>query len=119
MKNLVMRAVGLVVVAGVAFGWSTSQVEARPNYAKEFKDAYPSVKEKAEEAKCGVCHYGDKKTNRNDYGQALTEALGAKNVKDVDAIKAAIKKAAEGKSQSKGKTFGELIEAGELPGTNP
>ena len=39
-----------------------------------------------------VCHSGKDKKTRNDYGKAVEDALGAKNVKDEKAIEAALKK---------------------------
>ncbi|MGB4739433.1 MAG: hypothetical protein WBH50_14645 [Fuerstiella sp.] len=55
------------------------------------------------------------KKKRNDYGVALTKTLGEKNVKDADKIKEALTKA-EAEKNADGKTYGELIKAGELPG---
>lgn len=104
-------------VAAMAVG---PEAQARPDYQnKGFIPAYPALKAEIETAKCGVCHYGDKKSNRNDYGKAVGEALGEKNVKDEEKIKAAIKKAEAGKSSVEGKTFGDLIKDGKLPGKNP
>jgi hypothetical protein len=58
-----------------------------------FKDFYS---DRIETAKCAICHPVTKKTERSEYGTAVEEALGKKNVKDDDAIKKALKKA-EGK----------------------
>ena len=74
----------------VAFMGSDSQeAHARTQYQKVFKEMYPG---KEEIAKCALCHIGETKKVLSDYGKALDEALGAKNVKDADAIKAALKK---------------------------
>ncbi len=102
-----------VALVAANFGL-TMNVDARPDYNKEFWAMYPSLKEHAE-TKCGACHGSDKKV-RNDYGKAVGEALGGKNVKDGEKIKEALKKAASEKSGTDGKTFGELIEDGKLPG---
>ena len=56
------------------------------------------------------------KEKRNNYGMALKKALGKENVKDEDAIKAAMTKIEKEKSAEDGKTFGDLLEAGKLPG---
>ena len=107
------------LVAAAAFG---PEAQARPDYLnKGFGPAYPALKAEVETAKCGVCHFGDKKTNRNDYAKAVGEALGAdaKNVKDEAKIKEALMKAEKGKSSVEGKTFGDLIKDGKLPGKNP
>lgn len=70
------------------------RVEARPRYQKVWSDVYPG--KDVSNAKCHICHVGEKKTTHTEYGQAVKEALGAKDVMDVDAIKVALKKA-EGK----------------------
>ena len=88
--------------------------DARPNYNKEFWDYYPSLKEHKETG-CGTCHGKDKKV-RNDYGKAVGEDLGGAKVTEADKVKEAFKKAAEKKSSTEGKTFGDLIKDGKLPG---
>ena len=89
--------------------------DARPNYNKEFWDYYPSLKDHKDTAKCDVCHGKEKKV-RNDYGKAVGEALGGSKVMDAEKIKAAFKTAEDKKSGTDGKTFGELIKDGKLPG---
>lgn len=110
-----------VVLAGAALTSAPRDAQARPGYLKNFSTAYPALKEQADTIKCGICHFGESKKNRNDYGKALTEALG-EGVKDVKVEKTvidAMKKAEAGKSSTEGKTFGELIKDGKLPGKNP
>jgi hypothetical protein len=112
-----------VVAAGLMVALSAQDSQARPKYFAEFKTAYPKLEEQANEKKCNVCHIGatDKKT-RNDYGKALHKGLGGddvKNVMDAEKIKEAIKKAEKEKSSTDGKTFGDLISSGKLPGKNP
>ena len=106
-------------VCGIAMAaasvWSAPNAEARPKYNTEFWDAYPTLKDLKEATKCGACHGADKKV-RNDYGKAVGEALGGKNVMDLDKIKEALKKAEGEKSGTDGKTFGDLIKDGKLPG---
>ena len=102
---------GGLVVLGICL--SSSEVQARPQYNKAFTEAYPKLADAAKQAKCGLCH-GEKKTDRNDYGKAVGGGLTQKNEKDAEAISKALKKAEEGKSKS-GKTFKEMIEAGDLP----
>lgn len=88
------------------------------------KKIEPAVKE----LKCNFCHVDKKpKKIRNTYGKAL-EKVGVseakyKELKEdkeklADYIKQAMEAAAAETSPS-GKTFGELIEAGEAPGTSP
>ncbi|HSG71386.1 MAG TPA: hypothetical protein VLA12_13280 [Planctomycetaceae bacterium] len=94
---------------------SSPEAEARPQYLKGFIGSYPKLEEAANKAKCGICHEGETKKVRNAYGKALEKGLGdKKNEKEVEAIEAVLKKAAETKSEG-GKTFGEMIAAGELP----
>lgn len=107
-----------VAVLGLCLA-STTPAEARPPYLAAFKTEYPAMMEKAEATKCNICHFGDKKSNQNDYAKAFGGKLGAKNVKEAAKIAEALK-AAEGEASStEGKTFGDLIKAGELPGKNP
>ena len=105
---------------GTGAGIGNAQCDARPDYLKEFKANYPKLAEQAETTKCNICHYGDKKTNRNDYGKAFAKNFGdMKNVKDAEKIKEVLKKTEKEKSSVEGKTFGDLLEDGKLPGKNP
>ena len=98
------------------------RAEARPLYLlKAFQPAYPELKDQVKEmkVKCDICHYGKEKKDRNNYGAALHEAMGKdqKDVKDVEKLKEALKKAEEKASAVEGKTFGQLIHDGKLPAT--
>jgi cytochrome c2 len=112
---------GVVVLVGVSFVATPERADARPQYLKEFADKYKNLESQAKDSKCLVCHFGDKKTNNNDYGIAIKKVFGEeKNVKDVAKITEAFAKAEQEKSTANGgKTFGELIKEGKLPGTNP
>ena len=122
-----MRKSWMWIACGVAFVGASmvsnpQDAQARPGYLKGFNTAYPALKDATESTKCGVCHFGEKKTNRNDYGKAMGEALGEKDVKGDGSEKKiadALKKAEAGKSSTEGKTFGDLIKDGKLPGKNP
>jgi hypothetical protein len=122
MSKLSLKAVaGLVLVlAGITWLTPVRQAEARPQYLPVWLKTYPDVAEKNKvtaAVKCNVCHFGAKKSNRNDYGKAIIKALdGKKNVKDKDKIVDVLKAAAKEKNAD-GKTFGELLEANELPAT--
>lgn len=112
-----------IVAAGLMVAITAQDSQARPKYFTTFKEAYPKLEEQANEKKCNVCHIGatDKKT-RNDYGKALQKAMGgdaAKNVMDAEKIKKGIKDSEKEKSSTEGKTFGDLIKDGKLPGKNP
>lgn len=119
MKKLVLKVGLLAVAAAVAFGsvWNTgATAEARAQYNKAFQAKYPDLAA-AKEAKCGVCHpSSDDKKVRNDYAMAFGKGLGMKNQKDEAKINEALA-AAEGEKNADGKTYGDLIKAGKLPGS--
>lgn len=102
------------------------EAHARSQYQKQMGKLYPALlKEKGsgeegkKKFKCSVCHPGKTKKKRNDYGVALSKAIGKKNEKDTDKIKKAFEKVAKEKStKDKAKTYGELIEEKKLPGTD-
>ena len=105
--------------------FSLSTAEARPPYAQKMYSTYEDFgKKHGDESKkrvsCAVCHVKNgARTNtkqRNNYGAAVSKGLKKKN--DTANIVAAIKAAAPMKSATQGKTFGDLIGALELPGTN-
>lgn len=77
-------------IAAALLTRGTGSVEARPLYLKVWKDMYPD--KDVSNAKCALCHAGEKKTILNEYGEAVKEALGEKNVKNEDEIKEALKK---------------------------
>jgi|SRR5579862_953843 len=111
---------GLLAVAFLA-GMTIRQAEARPWYPAWWVEAYPEVAKKQEVAakvKCNVCHYGSSKKNRNAYGKALQKAFDDKAVPRKTGKKdflAGLKKVEEEKSAVEGKTFGDLLKAGDLP----
>ena len=115
-KSWTWMACGIALAA--ASIWLAPSADARPNYNKEFWGMYPSLAEQKEATSCGACHGKEKKV-RNDYGKAVGEALGGTKVLDAEKIKAALTKAEGEKSGTDGKTFGELIKDGKLPGKLP
>lgn len=122
-----MRISGLCCV-GVLLVLSASQVAmARPKYNTEFWGMYEKeIGKLKDETKCAACHNGgDDKKKRNDYGKAFGAAIVSKDVggsvdkggeKDVEKIKKALEVVAKEKSGTDGKTFGDLIKDGKLPG---
>jgi hypothetical protein len=103
---------------------------------KQFGDAWKEYYEKSStnegfkklvaDAKCNVCHIdGEKKTKHNPYGEEVEGLLKKKDFpadrfksepeKCKEEIEAAFKKVEAAKAKD-GKTFGEKIKAGELPG---
>ncbi len=106
----------LGILAVVALIAAPHQADARPQYHKAFAAKFEKVAKEANEKKCAVCH-GDEGKNKkqvSDFGKALAEALGAKNVKEEDKINEALDKVAK-KEFEPGKTYGSLLEAGKLP----
>ncbi len=116
MKGLMRGMMVAGCVAGLAIGFST-RVEARPNYKGAFEKQYPDVvKNEGKDGKltCAVCHEGDDKKKRNNYGEALAKNI-TKMEKDEAKIKEAFEKTAKEKSAVKDKTFGDLLKDGKLP----
>jgi hypothetical protein len=64
---------------------------------------------------CGICHPGKSKKERNEYGKALNKLVTKMDKDDAKKIADAIK-STESEKNAAGKTFGELIKAGMLPG---
>jgi len=117
-KRLRLGCLVAAALAAAVFVSGPDDADARPQYLKAFAVKYKNLTSQAKKQKCNVCHYGKKKKNRNDYGEALMKHVGKKNQKDPKKIDEALEKAAKEK-KSKDKTFGDLIKAGKLPGTAP
>jgi hypothetical protein len=114
----------------VAFVWiGVVVVDARPPYGKEWRAKYvdekkdPAFAETVTKANCNVCHKGMAKKDHNDYGLALKKSWNPAGFNAVKNNEAALKKyiadgleKAEAEKSSSGKTFGELIKSGKLPG---
>ena len=124
MKNVCCGLFACVVALA-----ATSSAYATPVFKKAFDEQYgknETIKKASEEAKCNVCHFGNSKKNKNDYGKALSELLKKDNYKE-DRVKAepeavkkeleeAFKKVEAAKSKG-GDTFGDRLKAGKLPGS--
>lgn len=80
----------IAAFAAATIAHQPQSADARPRYLTVFRVVYP---EKHRVARCAFCHVGKEKTNRTEYGIAVEEALGSRNVRDVEIIKAALKKA--------------------------
>jgi cytochrome c2 len=99
---------------------TSNSASARPKYATVMSTTYEDLAKKHGKngkLSCAVCHPTKDKKERNNYGAALGKVIGKKNESDEAKIKEALVKVAKEKSATEGKTFGDLIEAGELPGT--
>ena len=96
-----------------AFAIKPFQDEFKAVYVKDGTPLAAAV----ETAKCNVCHVGKDKKNRNAYGEALDKLLDKKADKDdKEKIRKALEEVAALPSGEAGKTFGDLIQAGQLPG---
>ncbi len=123
--NNSIRFVVAVVAAAGLFAASSSEALARPKYKNMVDAKYPDLAKKhGTDGKlaCTVCHPKidgkDDKKVRNNYGTALGKALSKKNESDEEKIKEALGKIESEKSATEGKTFGDLIKDGTLPGTD-
>lgn len=119
MKKLNLIVTTIAVAALMCLSMP-QQAEARPQYLKAFTQKYSKVAEEAMVLKCGVCHGASGKNKKvvSDYGKALGQALGAKNVKGEEELSEALDKAGA-KDAGDGKTYKDLLEAGTLPPAAP
>lgn len=128
MKKVFVVALCAVAAVGTSMLINVQRAEARANYKKQFEAMYvkkessdPNDKklaEAAEAAKCGICHVGKEKKDRNAYGQALAKLLMKKET-DNAKIDAALQEVAKEHSKpgdASSPTFGDLIKEGKLPG---
>jgi hypothetical protein len=115
-------------------GMVASRAWAVPAFNEAFKKAYlqdgTPLADKVAEVKCNVCHEGKNKKDKNEFGVAVGKYLkkadftgdskkyDPKSEEGQKALAEGLEKAAMEKS-SNGKTYGELMKAGELPGTKP
>jgi ssDNA-binding Zn-finger/Zn-ribbon topoisomerase 1 len=109
-SGAVAGAVLGLMVATVLLAPSAGTVEARPPYKKAFEKKYPKVKK----VDCNVCHVGEDKKERNEYGKAMGEALGATKVTDAKKIEKALG-AAEKHKDADGNPYGDKLKKGEKP----
>jgi len=79
-----------VIMMAIVLWYCASSAHARPKYNSAFRAMYPKLASATKAARCNVCHVGKKRKTRNDYGIALSKALGAKNVKESSAIRRAL-----------------------------
>jgi hypothetical protein len=102
-------------------------VDARPQYFRAWLRKYLDVAKRQNvtaTVKCGLCHVDLGKGRKTSYGVAIGKALatGAKQARDdrgAAAIDRAFDDVAREPSGVPGKTFGDLLRAGELPLTAP
>lgn len=113
----------------IAVACLCDSANARPQYKtahdKKYKDS--KISKLLQRADCTACHFGKSRSNRNDYGKALSKVgltkekfdeLKTKKAALSKHIQEALVKVLKEKSES-GDTFGKRINAGMLPGTTP
>jgi hypothetical protein len=116
-KKSTVFALAALLAGAILFSGNT--VEARPKYRTVFQKQYAKVAEN-NKITCFACHGKDPagkmdKMKRNVYAQALEKALGKKNeLNEANIIKALGTIEAE-KSPEAGKSYGDLLKAGQLP----
>lgn len=120
---LCAAALWAIVGAGGASALPAFNVEWKARYVEGNKNE--AFLKAVDTAKCNVCHDPNSKSKKdhNPYGKAvkkfLTKADYDKMKSDMPAAKKYILEAlqkAEAEKAADGKTFGEKIKAGELPG---
>jgi len=123
-KVCVSLLLGLIAVA-----WSVNSASALPPFNKEWTAKYVEGNSNAKfleavsTAKCNVCHQGTSKKEHNEYGKAVKKYLTKAKYTEIKEDEAAGKKyiieslqKAEAEKSASGKTWGELLKAGTLPG---
>jgi hypothetical protein len=121
-----MKKIAVCVVIGlIAFAVSLKSASALPPFNKEWVAKYNPGEANAtfKDAKCNVCHAGESKKMKNEYGKAVGKYLTKAKYNEIKDDQAAAQKyiaeglqKAEGEKSSSGQTYGELIKAGKLPG---
>lgn len=129
-----MKKVSMFLVCGFAtVAFCAVPAHAVQEFKKQFDAKYvegngnAKFVEAAGAAKCNICHDANSKSkkDRNEYGKALSKFLMKDNFKadrikdEPDKVKAEILEAfkkAEDLKASSGKTFGDIIKSGALPG---
>ena len=127
-----MKKVCLTLVLSIfAVAWYANSAAALPAFNKEFQGKYVEGNSNAKfveavgSAKCNVCHDAASKSkkDKNAYGKAVGKYLMKADYDKVKADAEGAKKyiiegleKAEAEKSAGGKTYGELLKAGELPG---
>ena len=120
-----LTLLGCVGVAGLAAGLAVESASGMITFRNTFLQTYVGDAKTPEQAKlaksvatakCNVCHDAASKSKKdhNPYGMSLKKLGLKKTEKNKDKIAEFLKKA-EGEKNGSGKTYGELIKAGELP----
>lgn len=120
------RRVWIAVASLVLVGLFSMESPAIIQFHREFLATYVDKNENeefvkaAKEARCHICHVGRKRTNRNVYGQQLSELVDKTkdkaNKKKIQEALAKVAKMHSDPQDEKSPTFGDLIKKGKLPG---
>jgi hypothetical protein len=121
-----MRKAAVMMFGALAvLNFGIGPAAAIPFFQAQFKEMYvagsdnQAFKDAFESAKCNTCHKGKKKTDRNPYGEELAKLLDKKaDAKNAEKVKEALMTVGDLKNAD-GKTYGELIKEGKLPGGAP
>ena len=118
-----------LVVALVAGCWLVPSASALPPFNKEWMAKYKEGNkngkfvEAVDSAKCNVCHAGESKKVKNEYGKAVGKFLTKAKYNEIKEDETAAKKyiiegleKAEGEKAAGGKSYGEMLKSGQLPG---
>jgi hypothetical protein len=125
-----MKKVCIGLVLGlVTIAWSVQSASALPPFNMEWKAKYvegnsnAAFVEAVNTAKCNVCHEGTSKKMHNAYGKVVQKYLTKSKYNEIKEDEAAGKKyileglqKAEAEKGPNGKTYGELLKGGSLPG---
>ena len=125
MKKVWMCLLIVLVVAGLFVPNASALPPFNKEWMAKYKDGSKNAKfvEAVETAKCNVCHQGESKKMRNEYGKAVGKYLTKAKYNEIKDDEAAAKKyileglqKAEGEKNGGGKSYGEMMKAGSLPG---
>jgi hypothetical protein len=125
-----MKSVCLSLVLGlIAAAVCVQSASALPPFNKEWTAKYvegngnAKFVEAVSTAKCNVCHEGTSKKQHNAYGKVVQKFLTKTKYNEIKEDEAAGKKyileglqKAEAEKSPSGKTYGELLKGGTLPG---
>jgi hypothetical protein len=125
MKKVWMCLLIVLVVAGLFVPSASALPPFNKEWMAKYKDGSKNAKfvEAVETAKCNVCHQGESKKMKNEYGKAVGKYLTKAKYNEIKEDEAAAKKyileglqKAEGEKNGGGKSYGEMMKAGSLPG---
>jgi hypothetical protein len=120
-----VMAAAIMLAGNAAWAIKPFEVEFKKMYYKPDGDANQkklaeaidkiSTGEGDAKTSCAICHPGKSKKERNEYGMAVNKLLKKTDKEDTKKIADSLK-AIESEKNAAGKTFGDLIKAGMLPG---